>query len=66
MTFGRSNLPRMIAQTYHVGINYIFIILLSGLFIGFVLTLKRFYRLIKFSEESALDQMVTLRIIYGL
>ncbi|WP_192484088.1 MULTISPECIES: lipid asymmetry maintenance ABC transporter permease subunit MlaE [Cysteiniphilum] len=66
MTFGRCNPRSIITQTYHVGINSVLIILVSGLFIGFVLALQGFYTLAKFSAESALGPMVALSIIREL
>ncbi|WP_100550605.1 lipid asymmetry maintenance ABC transporter permease subunit MlaE [Caedibacter taeniospiralis] len=64
--FGRSSTRGIIDQTYHVGINSVLIILVSGLFIGFVLSLQGFYTLAKFSAESALGPMVALSIIREL
>ena len=66
MIFGRSSTRSILAQMYNVGVNSVLIILVSGLFIGFVLSLQGFYTLAKFSAESALGPMVALSIIREL
>ncbi|WP_116964078.1 lipid asymmetry maintenance ABC transporter permease subunit MlaE [Fastidiosibacter lacustris] len=63
---GRSNIRNIITQTYYVGVSSVLIILVSALFIGFVLGLQGFYTLAKFSAESALGPMVALSIIREL
>ena len=64
--FGKVNIKQTITQIYHVGVHSLLIILISGLFIGFVLALQGFYTLAKFSAESALGPMVALSVIREL
>ena len=64
--FGKVNIKQTITQIYHVGVHSLLIILISGLFIGFVLALQSFYTLAKFSAESALGPMIALSVIREL
>ena len=64
--FGSTNLRSIFIQTYSIGIKSVLIILVSGLFIGFVITLQGFYTLAKFSAVSALGPMVALSVIREL
>lgn len=64
--FGRVEFRGILQQTYLIGVNSVLIILVSGLFIGFVLALQGFYTLAKFSAESALGPMVALSVIREL
>ena len=63
---GAVNFREILKQIYAVGVHSVLIILVSGLFIGFVLALQGFYTLAKFSAESALGPMVALSIIREL
>ncbi|MFZ9034820.1 MAG: lipid asymmetry maintenance ABC transporter permease subunit MlaE [Francisellaceae bacterium] len=63
---GRVKIRQIIQQVYACGVNSVLIILVSGLFIGFVLALQGFYTLAKFSAESALGPMVALSVIREL
>ena len=53
-------------QLYSVGVMSLVIILVSGLFIGFVLGLQGFYTLSKFSASQALGQLLALSIVREL
>ncbi len=64
--FGKVSFRGILQQIYVVGVNSVLIILVSGLFIGFVLALQGFYTLAKFSAESALGPMVALSVIREL
>nr|WP_235826884.1 lipid asymmetry maintenance ABC transporter permease subunit MlaE [Facilibium subflavum] len=64
--FGRVKIRQILQQTYTIGVNSVLIILVSGLFIGFVLALQGFYTLAKFSAESGLGPMVALSVIREL
>lgn len=64
--FGRAKIRTIIEQTYLIGVHSVLIILVSGLFIGFVLSLQGFYTLSKFSAESALGPLISLSVIREL
>ncbi|HFB67098.1 MAG TPA: lipid asymmetry maintenance ABC transporter permease subunit MlaE [Aeromonadales bacterium] len=53
-------------QLYHVGVLSLLIIIVSGLFIGMVLSLQGYTILIKFGAESALGPMVALSLLREL
>ncbi|GAB2669296.1 lipid asymmetry maintenance ABC transporter permease subunit MlaE [Vibrio panuliri] len=60
------NAPLLIKQLYSVGVQSLLIILLSGLFIGMVLSLQGYVILIDFGAEGALGQMVALSLLREL
>ena len=61
-----ANLPLLIKQLYSVGVQSLLIIVLSGLFIGMVLSLQGYVILIDFGAEGALGQMVALSLLREL
>ncbi|ANS84353.1 lipid asymmetry maintenance ABC transporter permease subunit MlaE [Vibrio scophthalmi] len=60
------NAPLLIKQLYSVGVQSLLIIILSGLFIGMVLSLQGYVILIDFGAEGALGQMVALSLLREL
>ena len=60
------NLPLLVKQLYSVGVQSLLIIVLSGLFIGMVLSLQGYVILIDFGAEGALGQMVALSLLREL
>ena len=56
----------LIVQLYNVGCMSLLIIAVSGLFIGFVLSLQGFYTLSRFGAENALGQLLALSIVREL
>ncbi|WP_299019180.1 lipid asymmetry maintenance ABC transporter permease subunit MlaE [uncultured Photobacterium sp.] len=58
--------PLLIRQLYSVGVLSIAIILVSGLFIGMVLSLQGYIVLIDFGAETSLGQMVALSLLREL
>jgi phospholipid/cholesterol/gamma-HCH transport system permease protein len=60
------NLPLLIKQLYTVGVQSLIIIVLSGLFIGMVLSLQGYVILVDFGAEGALGQMVALSLLREL
>jgi phospholipid/cholesterol/gamma-HCH transport system permease protein len=60
------NLPLLIKQLYNVGVQSLIIIVLSGLFIGMVLSLQGYVILVDFGAEGALGQMVALSLLREL
>ena len=60
------NLPLLIKQLYSVGVQSLIIIVLSGLFIGMVLSLQGYIILVDFGAEGALGQMVALSLLREL
>lgn len=58
--------PLLISQLYSVGVRSLGIILVSGLFIGMVLSLQGYLVLADFGAESALGQMVALSLLREL
>ncbi|WP_114767878.1 lipid asymmetry maintenance ABC transporter permease subunit MlaE [Vibrio rhodolitus] len=60
------NAPLLIKQLYSVGVQSMLIIVLSGLFIGMVLSLQGYVILVDFGAEGALGQMVALSLLREL
>ena len=60
------NAPLLIRQLYSVGVQSLLIIVLSGLFIGMVLSLQGYVILVDFGAEGALGQMVALSLLREL
>ncbi|MGF1716258.1 lipid asymmetry maintenance ABC transporter permease subunit MlaE [Photobacterium chitinilyticum] len=58
--------PLLIRQLYSVGVLSVAIILVSGLFIGMVLSLQGYIVLIDFGAETSLGQMVALSLLREL
>ncbi|KXI23246.1 lipid asymmetry maintenance ABC transporter permease subunit MlaE [Photobacterium sanguinicancri] len=58
--------PLLLAQLYSVGVRSIAIILVSGLFIGMVLSLQGYIVLVDFGAETSLGQMVALSLLREL
>lgn len=56
----------LLQQLYSVGVLSLAIILVSGLFIGFVLGLQGYYTLSRFSADQALGQLLALSIVREL
>lgn len=56
----------IVKQLYAIGVLSLTIILVSGLFIGFVLGLQGFYTLSKFGASQALGQLIALSIVREL
>ncbi|MBI2876023.1 MAG: ABC transporter permease [Candidatus Tectomicrobia bacterium] len=57
---------RLIKQIHFIGVNSIFIVLLTGLFTGMVLGLQGFYALRKFGADALLGPTVALSLIREL
>ncbi len=58
--------PLLISQIYFIGVQSLAITLVSGLFIGMVLSLQGYLVLSDFGAESALGQMVALSLLREL
>lgn len=64
--FGKVKIRAIVSQTFYVGFNSLTIIVVSAIFIGFVLGLQGYYTLTKFSAESAVGPMVALSVLREL
>lgn len=62
----RKNLPLLIKQLYSVGVQSLAIIIVSGLFIGMVLSLQGYVILVDYGAETSLGQMVALSLLREL
>ncbi len=60
------NFPLLLKQLYSVGVQSLAIIMVSGLFIGMVLSLQGFVVLIDYGAEGSLGQMVALSLLREL
>lgn len=60
------NFPLLVKQLYSVGVQSMAIILVSGLFIGMVLSLQGYVILIDYGAEGSLGQMVSLSLLREL
>ncbi|MBB1463075.1 lipid asymmetry maintenance ABC transporter permease subunit MlaE [Vibrio sp. SG41-7] len=60
------NFPLFVKQLYSVGVQSLAIILVSGLFIGMVLSLQGYVVLIDYGAEGNLGQMVALSLLREL
>ncbi|WP_028023121.1 lipid asymmetry maintenance ABC transporter permease subunit MlaE [Enterovibrio calviensis] len=58
--------PLLVTQLYSVGVRSLAIIMVSGLFIGMVLSLQGYLVLADFGAESSLGQMVALSLLREL
>ena len=58
--------PLLMRQLYNVGVLSVAIILVSGLFIGMVLSLQGYIVLVDFGAETSLGQMVALSLLREL
>jgi len=63
---GLKLLPLLIKQLYVVGVQSLIIILVSGLFIGMVLSLQGYTLLVDYGAEQSLGQMVALSLLREL
>ncbi|OMH30358.1 lipid asymmetry maintenance ABC transporter permease subunit MlaE [Motiliproteus sp. MSK22-1] len=62
----RTSFPLLIKQLYFVGVLSLIIIVVSGLFIGMVLSLQGYTILVDFGSEQAVGQMVALSLVREL
>ncbi|GLO59792.1 ABC transporter permease [Vibrio sp. MACH09] len=60
------NFPLLLKQLYSIGVQSLAIIIVSGLFIGMVLSLQGFVVLIDYGAEGSLGQMVALSLLREL
>ncbi|WP_117236104.1 lipid asymmetry maintenance ABC transporter permease subunit MlaE [Vibrio maerlii] len=60
------NFPLLVKQLYSVGVQSLAIIIVSGLFIGMVLSLQGFVILVDYGAEGSLGQMVALSLLREL
>jgi len=58
--------PLLIKQLYSIGVQSLAIIVVSGLFIGMVISLQGFVVLVDYGAEGSLGQMVTLSLLREL
>lgn len=58
--------PLLVTQLYSVGVQSVAIILVSGLFIGMVLSLQGYVVLVDYGAEGSLGQMVALSLLREL
>ena len=63
---GRQAWPLLIQQIYSVGVLSLIIIIVSGLFIGMVLSLQGYTILVDYGSEQAVGQMVALSLLREL
>lgn len=59
-------MPKVIEHTWFIGAKSIFVIILTGIFIGMVLGLQGYYSLVKFGSEAALGTAVALSVVREL
>ncbi|MEH6651487.1 MAG: lipid asymmetry maintenance ABC transporter permease subunit MlaE [Motiliproteus sp.] len=62
----RTGFPLLIRQLYSVGVLSLIIIIVSGLFIGMVLSLQGYSILVDYGSEQAVGQMVALSLVREL
>jgi phospholipid/cholesterol/gamma-HCH transport system permease protein len=62
----RTNFPLLIRQLYSVGVQSMMIIIVSGLFIGMVISLQGYTILVDYGSEQAVGQMVALSLVREL
>ena len=60
------NFPLLLKQLYNLGVQSLAIILVSGLFIGMVLSLQGYVILVDYGAETSLGQMVALSLLREL
>lgn len=63
---GKKMWPLFVRQLYNVGVQSMAIIIVSGLFIGMVLSLQGYIVLVDYGAESSLGQMVALTLLREL
>ena len=63
---GRKMVPLLIKQLYVVGVQSLTIIMVSGLFIGMVISLQGYTILVDYGAEQSLGQMVALSLLREL
>lgn len=64
--FGLVKPKQIIREVFFIGFNSLTIVIVSAIFIGFVLGLQGYYTLTKFSAESAVGPMVALSVLREL
>ncbi|WP_439333838.1 lipid asymmetry maintenance ABC transporter permease subunit MlaE [Vibrio agarilyticus] len=62
----KKSVPLLIQQLYNVGVQSLAIIVVSGLFIGMVLSLQGYVILVDYGAEGSLGQMVALSLLREL
>ncbi len=62
----KKNFPLLVKQLYTVGVQSLAIIIVSGLFIGMVLSLQGYIILVDYGAEGSLGQMVALSLLREL
>jgi len=62
----RPKLKEIVSQVFYLGVGSVSIILISGVFIGLVLSLQGYYTLSKFGANSVLGTMVSLSVLREL
>ena len=62
----RQSWPLLVQQLYSVGVLSLIIIIVSGLFIGMVLSLQGYTILVDYGSEQAVGQMVALSLVREL
>lgn len=62
----KKNYPLLVKQLYNVGVQSLAIIIVSGLFIGMVLSLQGYVILVDYGAEGSLGQMVALSLLREL
>jgi phospholipid/cholesterol/gamma-HCH transport system permease protein len=62
----KDGFPRLVKELYSVGVKSLIIILVSGFFIGMVLSLQGYLILSRFGAEQALGQLVALSLVREL
>ncbi len=62
----RTNFPLLVRQLYSVGVQSMMIIIVSGLFIGMVISLQGYTILVDYGSEQAVGQMVALTLVREL
>ncbi|EEY37601.1 uncharacterized ABC transporter permease component YrbE [Vibrio mimicus MB451] len=60
------NFPLLVRQLYSIGVQSLAIIMVSGLFIGMVLSLQGYVILVDYGAETSLGQMVALSLLREL
>ncbi len=62
----RTGFPLLVRQLYSVGVQSMLIIMVSGLFIGMVISLQGYTILVDYGSEQAVGQMVALSLVREL
>jgi phospholipid/cholesterol/gamma-HCH transport system permease protein len=62
----RKNFPLLVKQLYSVGVHSLAIIVVSGLFIGMVLSLQGYVILVDYGAEGSLGQLISLSLLREL